>query len=1409
MGDVKAELRKRAIESVFKLHNSESLNEATKSLLLALWEFDDSLERTMGLIQQPQNLAILCGILELLSIFFEKHKEKGNSGVILNALFACLSANLNPSYPKIDAHNVVVIKYAAKVASLFPDTLKEHVQSGVTNPHLAAFALACVAWSRPNEELLKSVVPLVPSKLAATTVSYGVIVLMSTHKEFENCPSVKSVVALYRSISDKATMLFLAPVMIGIFLIRMGPSMLKDLSPLIGFLSKKLKENVETVPLFCYMLEQYLEIPDAVATIKQYSSRLMKLLLLSVSKCMPIETLGNPLEYVRTKIGDAFVNLLNQMSIKPFDTFFAPRIETKTWEVLLLVYYMINKMPLSYFAADSIDPLLRQLLPGFKTVTPVYELLVLICDFFVRNFQTRSALNFMVEALDKGSQEAADAILRLQLPFNFVFPRLSRVLAPGKSSELVVQTLKTYLQAHLPETGSCSAISDLDTPSSSDSNFDIPQIRSIAGLTDWTQTEEAAPTDETIFFCNLIVSLEQHPDLFSLLPLAASTLSPQFSQVLMKTYPTPNKHRYQLNALSSFGSALQVLDSRVISALGNTFLMILPGQAMLFLAMTVQRLPREMMLKSLTKAMPFVLADPDKASRMIALIAYAYPDASITFIDMLLATSPIKRRVFFVMKFSDTGEQVLSVIFRAIGYCSIFLDIVYFNDTFLPFATKFLNKYLTHESKSPELYNSALFCIKKLSYRVKCWQEEHIDHMFPFKDFLVQYVCSFYVDVGDTVANGLPDWRSQIANVPSILFALSALLPLRPMRISDRHEKSAELTAFFLQCVDNDDDFTSVFKAAKIFFATLLQCNPSLTVFMGISLPMFPALILHPHWKELCNLMLFVSSHWDKLNLQLNSDTLSRIITDIGVLIGYVLPLTVQPVVGKMAGEIIYALTSLQCLIRNQILSLPKSIRPTLMPIDKTEGEELTQSICSFLSKYFMASQVFDIILSLVDLLVDNKLAPIHYMGTAVSIKNLLKEKGSEEFRYDARIVSSLIRSLDGKDDEVINQYLEIFEILMSMRMFSVLSVFTVFNSSLSDSMFEGIVNHIVNVDGGVAQLLSMIAAALNEDEGENNEEFYLRAFPMTKSRISELDNETWSKLLIGITPRVESVDDPLFKILSGNESYETILDFGRFTAENRLLSLPLILAELPERPTPLFVELALAFSASSEESCSAFLEYACSALRSRVEYSAFPLMKQVFENMEFKDWGSVSEDLTGLLIQHMRVNSDVLDCCMAFVNKLEGESLEFFWSNLANISSAHMDKWTDTLSLLIEKCNVCFSSLVDIIPVLVVRSSCVGIMRKLATCLSISESTPDDELGEAIVRADEFKSAIPRFLSAFVEMLNEDAYVNQCSRIINNLCEVINDDNSFAVRAIINRMATGKCQDSNFASNMLLRLLK
>jgi hypothetical protein len=126
-------------------------------------------------------------------------------------------------------------------------------------------------------------------------------------------------------------------------------------------------------------------------------------------------------------------------------------------------------------------------------------------------------------------------------------------------------------------------------------------------------------------------------------------------------------------------------------------------------------------------------------------------------------------------------------------------------------------------------------------------QKEHPDHVLPFKDFLVQYICSYYLDVGESFVTGE---KGPIEMVKPILSALSSLLPLRPMRVSDHHDRAIELTAVALH-IAGFSHFDLVVKASAHFFTTLLHCNRSLISFLEITQKVFPAFALHEQWPQL------------------------------------------------------------------------------------------------------------------------------------------------------------------------------------------------------------------------------------------------------------------------------------------------------------------------------------------------------------------------------------------------------------------------------------------------------------------------------------------------------------------------------------------------------------------------------
>jgi hypothetical protein len=98
---------------------------------------------------------------------------------------------------------------------------------------------------------------------------------------------------------------------------------------------------------------------------------------------------------------------------------------------------------------------------------------------------------------------------------------------------------------------------------------------------------------------------------------------------------------------------------------------------------------------------------------------------------------PVKRWFFFLLRYPESGEQVLALVFRTIHYCSIFIDRVYFilSMNFYRLQLDFLNKYVTHESRSPDLYHAALDGIQGIANAVGVCQKEQPDHVFPLKAF--------------------------------------------------------------------------------------------------------------------------------------------------------------------------------------------------------------------------------------------------------------------------------------------------------------------------------------------------------------------------------------------------------------------------------------------------------------------------------------------------------------------------------------------------------------------------------------------------------------------------------------------------------------------------------------------------
>jgi hypothetical protein len=92
--------------------------------------------------------------------------------------------------------------------------------------------------------------------------------------------------------------------------------------------------------------------------------------------------------------------------------------------------------------------------------------------------------------------------------------------------------------------------------------------------------------------------------------------------------------------------------------------MMLPGPAMLFLAASLQPLPRQTIVSVLQKIVQYAYADRDLFGRTIALIARSHLDVALEFTNTFIANSLTKRRVLFVFRSAELNENAVGVVFR-------------------------------------------------------------------------------------------------------------------------------------------------------------------------------------------------------------------------------------------------------------------------------------------------------------------------------------------------------------------------------------------------------------------------------------------------------------------------------------------------------------------------------------------------------------------------------------------------------------------------------------------------------------------------------------------------------------------------------------------------------------------------
>lgn len=1403
----KSRLREAAMKELLSNPHLDYLNDQYVQLFNVLLQSNDTIPIVLNFLAKYHAFPLVSQILDLLFIHFSKNIEAYSSDftkTLISTVLTCVNIQLPVNVSKLDVNSMNFLESAAHLVSLFINQLHELINPLPVNSHqLALIFLAC-SYVDDASQFIPTLKPIISTKFTLFSLTYSVTAFTTKHKGLEGAPSIKTTIVTFKSISEKDLFAYSIPLFLSLIQDHLNVTLLKELPSVIYLVTRKIKNESNQIITFCAFINAILGFCEAFPLIRPLSDEIINLLINSVTLTTDIPSdFTDPFTFMVPEVCKCYLNFIQKLDIKPFETLNPSK---DVYGVLLLSIYVMSRKPPDTFNAVDVEMFLNQIQSQSLESSPSRFLLIYFSGLCVQHYQSMTGLIILVNGLLQGTQYAFSFLTSNDVSFDFVFPEVVNQFKPEKTNALYIQALQALLQARVPPIPEQESSFETDGSSIySDSNFEsIPDFAKwISSDLDDDELNQAVPTPTTILFCNIISSLGDHPELKPLLSLSASAISFQFSSDLSSGIQMSKHKGTKLELLAAYSHALQSLDIPTLYSLAKTFLLLIPGQPLLFLAISLQRLPHAIINSCLQKTLQYAHTYPDLFGRMVALIAHSHPDIALSFTDSFIQSSLSKRR-FFLFKSSESNEDSLIVIFKVIGYCSIFVDTNYFMSDFLPFATGIMNKQLTIHSKLPELFSAALFAIRKLSIRISQFQEQHMEHVLPFKDFLVQFVTSHFIDVGERIIAAVEPKKTElISSITQILSTMASLVPIRPIRAADKYDSVVELTAFMIQYV-NHEQFESIITSVELFYNCLLESNPNLFTFITIATPLFPALLTSDEWPIILEMISSLCTKWEKLKIVQATNCVSQVISNFVTLLPCVLPLLIEEK-GQLAADIVFVISSLQCAIRNQFLSLPRSIRPAL-PSEGLTGDSLCKEICTLVSKHFMSSQVFDIITGFLDLFAEQKIGESHHLGAALCVKHLLEERGVEEFRYDQRIIKSIIEISSDKEENVVSVFLDIICLLAKMRLNSVLSTLATQNANNMDKMFDKIIMAILDCENTCVPLLAYVSEVISADEPSQQMIWFSgRILPLLSQIMDSADSETWASLFIGVIQQTQNISSPLFLALYGNEKHETLLDYAMKTANDRPLALPLILNMLPEHSTPFISQLCLAFAAASEETCHAFLEYTTQT----PELQYFNEISKVFEQRDSSLWSDLAEQFVSIFIPVI-IREDVQKCMLQFAKKIDDDGRMIFWTELIKTAIKYIDGYLDIIAKFVSEVPVDFQPMLPIVPHLIVRptnKSASLILKKIYEALG-GDSEKEDDISFELLKMKDIQSEKSAFLNSLIEVLKAGTNITECVKYITFLCDEVNDDTETAIEALLDQLSNLDESSQSPITDTIKRLL-
>jgi len=1337
-------------------------------------------------IEYPESVEIICQSINKLSrvdfsaLFIKKLYEyfkncskslKINQLAVSKSVFELIGVLFPSSSNKIDANTFSLVRTSSLFIAEFAQEFISGISTLPANNYQIAFLVFLVAFSN-NSDMVSILKPIFKQKIGINIISLSIMQLVANGYQVETQLNLKSIIPLFKSFTDYDLLNISLPLMLKCITTLTNSSNVKEVVPLVSFLSKKLKKDSDILRVITDFFSFAIEIPESRSFLKPISDELLSTYLQLLESYTCICANGYSISLTSNEwILNFITKTSEKLTISIIDSFLMSKVAVYTMGVISCLYHLIDINNNQFFILSDISTIINELSLSCGSEGKLFESFLILCYKCSYELQTIVCLQFLLKGLQKGSELASKLLLEGKIPFDFVFPELVKSFHTSEKCGLFVSTITSLIQSNIKFVSEAPNIVDNDTIQFSDSNFDsIPDFGTVLS----PQNDPiilSAPTPAITLFCNIISNIDSNPDFFSLLPLAASSISQDFANDLVSSYSSQKRTKANLELIASYSIALRTLDLPTLYTIAQTFLLMCPGQAMLFLAVSLQRLPRDIILDSLQKASIYASSNPDIFGKMIALVSHSHPDLALTFTESFISTTLPKLKVFYFFRSIESEEPVLIAIFRLIGYCSIFIDEGFFANDFLLFSTKILNKHLTHQSKSIDLYLSALFAIRKLSFRLSQYQDHHPDHIFPFKDFLVQYVCSYYIDVGGSLFSG--DNTKYLSIITPILTTLSLLLPLKPIRISDKHERSIELTSVILQQFSGVD-LNLILKSATLFYNILVQTFNNLYVFTSIITPLFQSLLTHSNWKEICILLHSICKQWEKIKVSQGSSYLSQVISHISSYFVSILPL-VMGEISAQAYEIVYSLIAFHCAIRNQILSLPRSIRPSLIDFRNLSNTEIMNSVCSSVSKHLLTSQIFEIINETIKCLGEGRIRQEHKYGAVNTIYFLYRDRGSEEFRYDTNIILQIARSSKVETENINNVLMEIIGLIATMRLYSIVSTILSHKEEFSDDFMMAIIQKVTNDEKITSLLLSSVSDMIADEVSDNNNWFINIVLPFLGPAMKTADNDSWVKLFMSVLKQKYGVNSPLFKVLFYGFDSDNLYEYAKYLNSERPLAFTLILNQIPSGFIPHFSNLCVIFASISEETSLAFLERFFEDIPTQLADPTILVSLEIaIQSIPIDSFSIYMDIIIQFIVQNICFYRESTSCIHLLLNLIDNEHQVSFFTSLFSKLSLDLENNITILQQVINDFEFSTELLWPVIPPLFLFQSNNDTFQAVTNQIKlILKILPDSKTTEILV-SDCFQDNWFYFLKMIMTYIKNRNSIDMCLSAAINLCSKI-----------------------------------